>query len=280
MGSVFSPWYAARRAQAADRRGADPFAHCAINVALYGPTRRWVMTERPAPWPSAARRPDSWTLGRSRIAWQGGELVVDIDERTSPFGLRLRGRVRLQPELHVAQPLPLDDAGRHHWWPVAPRSRAVVELDQPQLRFEGEAYHDANWGSEPLEQAFRSWTWSRAWRPDGSVAMLYDTVSRQGVPTRRGLRVDADGAHAYDPPHPVSLRPTLWKVGRSTRASRPGGARVVRTLEDTPFYNRSLVRTEVDGATALAVHESLDLDRFTTPWVQQLLPWRCRREPE
>ena len=42
VGSVFSPYYARAR-----RRGpADPEHHVALNVALYGATRRWTMTER------------------------------------------------------------------------------------------------------------------------------------------------------------------------------------------------------------------------------------------
>ncbi len=42
VGSVFSPFYAGAR-----RRGrAEAIDHCAINVALYGDTSRWAMTER------------------------------------------------------------------------------------------------------------------------------------------------------------------------------------------------------------------------------------------
>jgi carotenoid 1,2-hydratase len=56
-------------------------------------------------------------------------------------------------------------------------------------------------------------------------------------------------------------------------------AEVTRTLEDTPFYARSLVRKRLLGSNALAVHESLDLDRFRQPWVQCLLPFRMPRFP-
>ena len=40
LGSVFSPYYKA------SGRG-NPLDHCSLNVALYGPTHRWVMHERP-----------------------------------------------------------------------------------------------------------------------------------------------------------------------------------------------------------------------------------------
>jgi carotenoid 1,2-hydratase len=55
------------------------------------------------------------------------------------------------------------------------------------------------------------------------------------------------------------------------------GARIVRTLEDAPFYSRSLLDTRLLGSSAPAIHESLDLDRFRARWVQCLLPFRMPR---
>ena len=52
LGSVFSPYYAWAR-----RRGpSDPLRHCALNVALYGPRKRWAMTERARQRGPARRR--------------------------------------------------------------------------------------------------------------------------------------------------------------------------------------------------------------------------------
>lgn len=270
---MFSPWYArARRGP----QPADPFRHCAVNICLYGARRRWVMTERAADAASPDRRADHWTLGGTSIGWQDGELHVEFDERTSPWNERVRGRVRLRPELGLPAPLALDPAGRHQWWPVAARSHAVVELDQPALRFEGPAYHDANFGQEPLEQGFRRWTWSRATLPEG-VAVVYDTEPRGGPPQRLAMVVEPDGPRPLELPAQVALPASGWRVFRETRADGPGQASVVRTLEDTPFYNRSLLRTRLDGHEVLAVHEALDLDRFARPWVQFLLPFKSRR---
>jgi carotenoid 1,2-hydratase len=52
--------------------------------------------------------------------------------------------------------------------------------------------------------------------------------------------------------------------------------RDLRTVEDTPFYARSLL---TDGASSPAhvVHESLSLERFRSPWVQSMLPFRMPR---
>jgi carotenoid 1,2-hydratase len=52
---------------------------------------------------------------------------------------------------------------------------------------------------------------------------------------------------------------------------------VIQTLEDTPFYARSMLSTRLFGEAVTAVHESLDLDRFRTAWVRALLPFRMPR---
>ena len=50
-----------------------------------------------------------------------------------------------------------------------------------------------------------------------------------------------------------------------------------RTLEDTPFYARSELETSLGGRRMAAVHESLSLERFSSPLVQTMLPFRIRR---
>jgi carotenoid 1,2-hydratase len=52
---------------------------------------------------------------------------------------------------------------------------------------------------------------------------------------------------------------------------------VVQTLEDAPFYARSVVASQLQGESVNAVHESLSLDRFRSGWVQVLLPFRMPR---
>jgi len=52
---------------------------------------------------------------------------------------------------------------------------------------------------------------------------------------------------------------------------------VVRTLVDAPFYSRSEIRTHLLGQEATAVHESLSLDRFRSPSMYAMLPFRVPR---
>jgi carotenoid 1,2-hydratase len=67
----------------------------------------------------------------------------------------------------------------------------------------------------------------------------------------------------------------MWGVARPSRSD--GAGRVVKTLEDTPFYTRSMIETELLGETRISMHESLDLRRFASTWVKCLLPFRMPR---
>ncbi|MGK3997142.1 carotenoid 1,2-hydratase [Sorangium sp. So ce1024] len=276
LGSVFSPYYARAR----ERGAADPLMHCSMNVALYGPRAdRWALTERPRD--AVFRSPRSLAIGPSAMEWSGGELRVAFDEITAPLPTRLRGTVRLRadaPEPGARAGVALDGAGRHRWAPIAPIARAEVELTHPSLRFTGSAYLDTNAGDEPLASAFESWTWSRALGADG-VALTYDVRRRDGTRLLVGRAFDAGGGARELPPLvPRPLGGTRWGVERAIAADPGSSPRLLRTYEDTPFYARSLAAATFAGEPATVVHEALSLDRFVSPWVQFLLPFRMRRE--
>jgi carotenoid 1,2-hydratase len=278
VGSVFSPFYA--RARLRNGGVADPMGYCAFNVALYRRFRsRWVFTERPAA--SVLRTADELTIGSSTIAWQDGTLIAQFDEKTAPWGGRLRGRVRLTP-LSVPDPAHspqrLDTDGRHRWWPCAPVAQAEVTLERPRMSFRGTAYHDSNEGDEPLEKGFSRWTWSRAELSRGT-GVLYDSVEPGREPLQRGWLFQRDGTVSpLEAPGRSWLRPGLWLIGRHTRHDAGARARIAWTWEDAPFYTRELVRTQLAGEKTMMVHETLDLRRFDSPWVRWMLPYRMRRE--
>ncbi len=73
----------------------------------------------------------------------------------------------------------------------------------------------------------------------------------------------------------VALKRTGWRVERSVRSD--GTAAVIRTLEDAPFYARSVVSANLLGEPVTLMHESLSLDRFKMPVVQAMLPFRMPR---
>ncbi len=272
LGSVFSPYYAWAR----NRGPADPLDHCSLNVALYGSElRRWSMTERGRS--RIARAGDHVEFAGSSVHWDGTALHVRIDERCAPLPQRLRGTVRVWPEALHPEAYVLDAAGRHCWTPYAPRARLEVDFERPRLHWRGDAYLDANSGSEPLERGFRRWHWSRAAGARRTV-VLYDRDLRDGTRRQLGLAFDADGrARELDPPRDVALPATGWRIERRTRADAGAEARVVRTFTDAPFYCRSQLATTLDGEAMHAIHETADLDRFASRWVQCLLPFRMPR---
>lgn len=270
IGAVFSPWYAwARRGG-----GGDPLNHCCMNVALYGRPRRWAMTDRRSP--HVARSESRLAIGPSAIGWDGSVLTIEIAEVTAPFPSRLRGVVRVRPRALSTRAFELDAHGRHIWHPIAARARAEVEMDSPRLSWSGPCYFDSNWGAAPLEQDFLSWDWCRAPLPD-ATAILYNPHRRDGTERHIALRVGDDGSVADIPsPPPVMLpRTRWWRIARPTRSE--GAAHVIRTLEDTPFYSRSVIGTRLLGQDAVAVHESVTFDRFASLPLQALLPVKVPR---
>ncbi len=272
IGSVFSPYYAWARL----RGEANPYDHCAINIALYGKdSQRWTMTERSHA--DLRRSASVLSIGRSQMRWTGNALEIDVDEIGAPIPRRVRGRIRLNPSMLGERSFTLDSAGHHQWTPYSPCSRVDVDLSSPSLRWSGSGYFDANSGTEPLESAFVDWTWSRASIPDGAI-VLYDVNARDATNQSLALRFSTNGKIENIAQPPIAALPnSRWGVKRQTRADSGFGARVIKTLEDAPFYSRSLLDTSLLGARTAAIHESLDLNRFKSRWVQCLLPFRMPR---
>jgi carotenoid 1,2-hydratase len=185
--------------------------------------------------------------------------------------------VRLYASAVTESSFSLDAKGRHVWRPLAPRARVEVSLDNPAGQWRGNGYFDMNFGAEPLEAAFRAWDWSRAHRP-GDTLIFYDVARRVGPPEHLALRIGPDGRAApiEHPPEAVLPR-TGWRVSRTARGERGEAPRVLRTLEDTPFYSRSLLAGRYGGEPAQIVHESLSLDRLRLPVVRAMLPFRMPR---
>lgn len=271
IGSVFSPYF--------KRSGrGNPLDHCALNVALYGPKARWTMTERPEHAVQPER--DQFAIGPSSVRWAGDCLIIDIEEHDkrimNPFRRRVAGQIKVWPEMLNTEAFALDPAGKHLWHCLAPRARISVEMKAPELSWQGSAYLDSNRGSESLEEGFRIWHWSRA-HLGKHVAVFYEGERRDGSTFASALRFDSAGIpHEADLPPTAPLPNTLWQMERLTRADR-GLARVRRTWEDSPFYTRSTLHARLYGEPVVAMQETLSLDRFCNPIVQQLIPHRMPR---
>jgi carotenoid 1,2-hydratase len=270
---VFSPYYGWAR-----RRGAaDAEDHCAINVALYGAAaRRWTMTERGR---AATRRTArEYVVGPSRVAWHGDHLEIDIDEWCVPIPHRVRGKVRVRPEGLCTLSTALDDRGRHRWGPIAPCARVEVALDRPALRWQGHAYLDSNEGDEPIAAAFDEWDWSRAQLADGRTAVIYDVRQKAAADRLLALCFAADGrVESFEAPPRQKLPRSLWRIDRTMRSDPEAVPRVLQTLEDTPFYVRSVLQSGLLGERVTSMHETLSVPRLESAMVQLMLPFRMPR---
>jgi carotenoid 1,2-hydratase len=277
LGSVFSPYYAWARRRTPGGL-ADPMQHCAVNVALYrrDGAHRWAMTERGAS--RVTRGPHTLQIGTSAMEWQGGTLTLCLDEVTAPWPSRVHGVVRVHADTWGGDPVALDAAGRHRWCALAPRARVEVALDHPDLRWAGPGYVDTNTGVAPLEADFTRWHWSRAALRERATAVLYDVERRDGSALSLAMRFDAQGRRQHVVPPPIAALPaSRWGVARTTRGDADPAPRVLQTLEDGPFYARSLLASWCFGEPVTAVHESLSLQRFSAAWVQAMLPFRMPR---
>jgi carotenoid 1,2-hydratase len=264
---VFSPYY--------HWAGhADPEDHVAVNVALYGPgARRWTMTERGRG--SLARDATSFAVGPSAMAWRGDTLALDLDEVSVPVPRRVRGRVLVHPIARNTRSFAIDGVGTHRWMPIAPTARVEVTFDDPALSWSGHGYFDTNAGDEPVARAFRTWDWSRT--PLGhDTAILYDAETRDGRNPVVATLFKPDGStEDFDAPPRQPLPGTFWRVARRVQAD--AAPRLVETLEDTPFYARSVIATRIGGREGVGVHETLDVRRLDTPIVRAMLPFRMPR---
>ncbi|MGL4241851.1 MAG: carotenoid 1,2-hydratase [Beijerinckiaceae bacterium] len=272
VGSVFSPYYH----MALKRGAADPENHVAINIALYGPQGGWAMTERGKA--SLERSQRHFRVGPSALRWEGGGLTITLDELGMPFFKRIRGEVRLTPTALAGRSFGLDVHDRHRWRPIAPTARVEARFDAPSLSWSGAGYLDSNIGMEPIADGFRDWDWSRAPCRD-CTAVLYDMRRREGGRKVLALMIGRDGAiRDFDPPPVTALPPgRIWRAKRAIGCEAGATPEVIHTLEDTPFYARSLVRTRLMGEDVTSFHESLDCDRLRMPVVRMMLPFRMPR---
>lgn len=277
VGSVFSPYY-----HWAGRK--DPENHVAFNVALYGPSgHAWAMTERSVR--HLHRNRSSLAIGASVTRFDGAEFVISFDEMFLPWPRqrllpeRMRGEIRLRPDFLANHSYRLAEAGLHAWQPVAPGGRVSLSCEAlPGGGWEGDGYHDMNFGTRALELDFHGWDWARGKTQDGRTVVLYDAILAMGKNHRFGLVYSASGEHmAFHPPQRQTLKRGFWGVGGGIACDEAAKPVLRNRLEDTPFYRRSLVDTTMFGDRLTMMHETLDCRRLASPLVRLMLPFRMPR---
>ncbi|MEM8701202.1 MAG: carotenoid 1,2-hydratase [Pseudomonadota bacterium] len=274
---MFSPYYhfSGRKA---------PENHVAFNVAFYNPSGSvWAMTERGSD--SLIRTCEGLRIGNSGLTWSNGGLELEFEETALPWPghrflpRRFSGRIRVEPDFLHANSFDLDADGRHVWWPRVPQARVKVNCDLlPNGGWEGEGYHDVNFGSRPLETDFVAWDWARGRARNNRTVVLYDAEMRSGGQRTLGLAFSAAGAaEPIDLPQRRALPRGAWGVRGGIHCDASATPTRSRRLEDTPFYTRSLVETTLAGEPLKMVHETLDCRRLANPAVRMMLPFRMPR---
>ena len=75
------------------------------------------------------------------------------------------------------------------------------------------------------------------------------------------LRFKPDGSiENFDVPHRQALPQTLWRIQRRMRSESE--VQVQEQLEDTPFYQRALLRSQLLGEQVQSFHETLYVPRL------------------
>jgi carotenoid 1,2-hydratase len=230
------------------------------------------MTERGQA--SVRRTETRFDVGPSHFCWTDLKLHIHIQERCCPLPYPLKGTVELDCAQLFNEPVTLDGAGKHHWLAVAPQARIHVRFEKPSLEWKGSAYHDMNWGDEPLEQGFKAWTWQRT---NGSerTKVFYDAIRSDGSRQSFGKSFSRDGSQDIAPPALHALPKGFWRMPRDVASETEPN--LIATLEDSPFYTRNQVSITHAGKHSTAIHESLSLDRFCHPIVQKMVPFRMPR---
>lgn len=220
---------------------------------------------------------DTFQVGPSQIHWDGTDLIIDIDEVSTPHGQRIKGRVRLSPDAITPTEVVLDAQDAHRWRPYAPNAGIWVDLARPGWRWAGHGYFDANFGTSALEDDFSYWTWARMPVRDGTAA-YYDAKRRDGSDLEVALMFGKDGSVSQpDAPPMQPMSRSKWLVRRQMRGDPGTTPKQTAPMLDVPFYTRSTVRSTLNGEVSTGVHEALDLNRFASPMLKPMLAVRVPR---
>lgn len=309
QGLPFLPGYAASA-----RAGRAPMARerVSFNLVIYRAGRPdfYILQESPPIQPEQLRQGEEFAW-RAELDIPGvrGRAQVAIDIAPGPL-------VRVPPQLesgglgnapfaHVWRPLRMAAEGRAR---VRVGDASTPARDRYEVDIAGRAYHDCNFGTQPLEHVgIERWIWGRFAMPDGSERILYSlTPSRdprgQSVeaPVTWMLSVSREGAlsawdaSAFDGTSSPQLRLAggwrRWLGGLSSPerlefkcGSRSGAITLGDAVDRGPFYLRFLPEiVEIDrvsgaeqrarGVLEIIVPKRIDLD-----WQRWLVSMRVHR---
>ncbi len=186
LGNPFSPYYRL----AAQGETADPLAHNALFFALHreGKLYAYHFTRFPREDVEAvARIPGMLRLGPSVLTLTAdGSSRLDISDENAN-GRGLNANLRFDAPRLLTQDTPTANSEETHFWlPAAPFCRVSGQIalrgaqnrEAEEITFQGQGYHDHNWGRLPFDAHIQDWYWARAALAGERAVILYHVRSR------------------------------------------------------------------------------------------------------
>jgi carotenoid 1,2-hydratase len=113
---------------------------------------------------------------------------------------------------------------------------------------------------------------------NGDTSVVYDVRPKKGPDRGVSQRFSPDGSYqSFEAPARYPFPASAWRIQRAMCSESQSATEILSTLEDTPFYARSLLQTRLLGEDLTAVHETLDIPRLVSLPVQLMLPWKMPR---
>ena len=108
---------------------------------------------------------------------------------------------------------------------------------------------------------------------------FYDAIPRKEKDVNIALLFKNNGRieKILNPPDKANLSRSLWLVKRETRSDFNFKPKQIKHMLDTPFYTRAGVQTSIFGEKSIGVHEALDLNRFSNPFLKPMLAVKAPR---
>ena len=179
---------------------------------------------------------------------------------------------------------------QHQWIPMTTQCKANVSLqmEHQAMSFDGQAYHDSNISTQPLERlSIDYWWWARA-SFENQTWLVYlvegvelaDSSTHSGTPVWMVASVSAQGEWTQHLVRSVNVltkrqslygltMPLKWEIllesGESIQIEKVAG------LDDSPFYQRVQIQMTCDGEKGLGFMEHVVPTKLNIPWQQPFI---------
>ncbi len=260
LGNPFSPYYR----ESLRGRPANPYAHNALFFALYkhGALHAYHFTRFPQNEVQADPvRPACLRFGPNTVEWDGHAYHLRItDENANRRRLDADLMFDAPPLVSVGSPL-ANERDTHCWLPAAPACRVAGQITLREransggerLRFQGQGYHDHNWGTLPFDAHIKDWYWGRVILSADEALLVYHVRCHNSPPVSHLLRFAGGRLTLHDPAAQVALkriRVNGFLMPYATRLEAQSGDmsaifHLGARLDSAPFYARTLCTATV-----------------------------------